>query len=117
MEELYTWQRQIRHSQISLRQQEDRLVTQQKKQEEEFNQQINSLKKQKEEKKENPATIFIKPIELDNDNWLVSPKPDTPEEIEQRKAAERARKKEEEEEAARLKAEQNKPNPAQMSLW
>ena len=88
-----------------------------KKQEEEFNQQINSLKKQKEEKKENPATIFIKPIEMDNDNWLVSPKPDTPEEIEQRKAAERARKKEEEEEAARLKAEQNKPNPAQMSLW
>lgn len=88
-----------------------------KKQAEEFSQELNTLKKQEEVKKENPATIFIKPIELDNDNWLVSPKPDTPEEIEQRRAAERARKKEEEEEAARLKAEQNKPNPAQMSLW
>lgn len=35
-EELYTWQQQIRHSQITLRQQEDRLVTQQKTQEEEM---------------------------------------------------------------------------------
>ncbi len=89
-----------------------------KKQTTEFNEEIMLLKKQQHEiESKKNATISIKPIELDNDNWLVPPKPDTPEEIEQRKAAERARKKEEEEEVARQKAEQNKPDPAQMSLW
>lgn len=89
-----------------------------KKQSTDFNAEIEQLKKQQQEiEARNAATISIKPIELDDDNWLVPPKPDSPEEIEQRKAAERARKKAEEEEAARLKAEQNKPDPAQMSLW
>ncbi len=103
---------------ITLQNEVSKLKKKLKKQAAEFNEEIMLLKKQQHEiESRQNATISIKPIELDDDNWLVPPKPDTPEEIEQRKAAERARKKAEEEEAARQKAEQNKPDPAQMSLW